>query len=89
MNESIEERLHSAIWTFHNAVQRRDGVENRLRRGEVDADLYHRTLSASEAVVQARIALYRLLMSEGWTPPPAVIRDLEFDDSILHEQADH
>ena len=50
MSESIEERLHSAVWTFHNAVQRRDGVETRLRRGEVDEDLYSRTLTAAEAV---------------------------------------
>lgn len=89
MTDSTEEQLHSAVWAFHNAVQRRDGVESRLRRGELDAELYDRTLTAAEAVVQARIALYRLLIAEGWTPPDAVVRDLQYDDALLRQPAEH
>jgi hypothetical protein len=88
MSQSIEDRLHNALWAFHAAVQRRDGVEARLRRGEIDADLYDRSLTAAEAVVQARVALYRLLVDEGWTPPPAVARDMTFDVSLLHQPSD-
>jgi hypothetical protein len=89
VTEGIEDRLHAAVWAFHAAVQRRDGVEARLRRGEIDADLYDRSLTAAEAVVQTRIALYRLLISEGWTAPTAVARDIDFDNSLLNEIAEH
>jgi hypothetical protein len=77
--------LHTAIWTLHAAVQRQDGIELRLRRGELDAELRDRSLTAAEAVVQARVALYRLLMSDGWVPPPAVAQDIEYDDTVLRE----
>jgi hypothetical protein len=89
MSQGTEDRLHAAVWAFHAAVQRRDGVEARLRRGELDPELYDRSLSAAEAVVQARVALYRLLIEEGWTPPRTVLRDLVFDDSLLDERAEH
>src|SRR3954468_12314453 len=82
-----QDDLHAALWTFHTAVQRRDGIELRLRRGELDADLQDRSLSACEAVVEARIALYRLLISEGWTPPPAIVQDIEYDDAVLRQQS--
>jgi hypothetical protein len=82
-----EERLHAAIWAFHAAVQRRDGIEARVRRGEHDADLLDRSLAASEAVVEARIALYRLLMTEGWIPPPSLASDIEEDLSLLKQQS--
>lgn len=88
MPHDVEDRLHTAVWAFHAAVQRRDGVEARLRRGEMDADLYDRSLSASEAVVHARIALYRLLIAEGWTPPESVARDISYDDSLLRQESD-
>jgi hypothetical protein len=86
---AIEARLHSAMWAFHAAVLRRDGVEARLRRGEQDPELYDRTLTAAEAVVQARIELYRLLIADGWIPPPAVAGDIEYDDTVLHQAAEH
>lgn len=89
MSRSSEERLHQAVWAFHAAVQRRDGVESRLRRGEIDAALYDRSLTAAEGVVQTRIALYQLLIDQGWTPPPAVARDLAFDDGLLREPSEH
>ncbi len=89
MSQGIEHRLHAAVWAFHSAVQRREGVEARLRRGELDGDLYDRSLTAAQAVVQARVELYRLLIAEGWTPPPGVVRDIEYDDSLLRQSAEH
>ena len=82
-----EERLHSAIWAFHAAVQRRDGIEARVRRGEHAEDLLDRSLAAAEAVVEARVALYRLLMTEGWIPPPSLASDVDFDLSLLRQQS--
>jgi hypothetical protein len=87
MPQPVEDRLHEALWTFHAAVQRRNGVEGRLRRGELDAELYDRSLTAAEAVVQARIGLYRLLISEGWTPPDSIAKDISYDDSLLDEES--
>jgi len=89
VRESTEDRLHQAVWAFHAAVQRRDGVEARLRRGELDAELYDRTLTAAEAVVASRLALYRHLIAEGWTPPPSVAHDIALDDTLLHERAEY
>ena len=85
MTTGREDRLHAVVWAFHTAVQRRDGIELRLRRGELDADLQDRSLSAAEAVVEARIALYRLLISEGWTPPATIVQDIEYDDAVLRQ----
>src|SRR3954462_13017541 len=82
---ATEDRLHAAVWAFHAAVQRRDGIELRLRRGELDADLQDRSLSASEAVVQARVALYKMLIDEGWSPPDWVAQDIEYDDTVLSQ----
>jgi hypothetical protein len=84
-----ETRLHDAAQAFHTAVQRRDGVEARVRKGEHDPDLLDRSLTAAEAVVAARIELYRLLMEDGWIPPPTVAGDIEWDDAILHQPAEH
>lgn len=84
-----ETRLHDAAQAFHTAVQRRDGVEARVRGGEHDPDLLDRSLLAAEAVVQARIELYRLLMEEGWIPPPTVAGDIELDREILQQPAEH
>lgn len=83
MSQGREERLHAVVWAFHAAVQRRDGIEARLRNGEHDHDLQDRSLVAAECVVEARLALYRLLMAEGWIPPPSVAHDLEADGSLL------
>lgn len=88
MTNEPEARLHDALWAFHAAVQRRDGIEARLRRGEIDADLHTRSLAAAEAVVEARVGLYRLLMSEGWVPPPSIAQDVSFDDALLLEASE-
>ena len=89
MASSTEDLLLDAVWAFHAAVQRRDGVESRLRRGELDTELYDRSLTAAEAVVAARLALYRLLIAEGWTPPDTLARDIEYDSSVLHQPSEH
>ena len=80
-----EDRLHAVLWSFHSAVQRRDGIELRLRRGELDGELQDRSLQAAEAVVAARVSLYRLLISAGWTPPPVVVQDIQYDDALLRQ----
>ena len=82
-----EERLHQAVWAYHAAVQRRDGVEARLRRGEMDTDLYDRSLAAADAVTEARLGLYKLLISEGWTPPESLAQDIAYDDAVLRERS--
>lgn len=87
MTSMREDRLHTAVWAYHAAVQRRDGIEARMRRGELDLDLQDRSLAASESVVEARNGLYRMLISEGWTPPETVAQQIEYDDSVLREQA--
>lgn len=83
MGTSTEERLHVAAWAFHDAVQRRDGLQARLRRGELDPELQERCAAATESVALARLGLYRLLVSEGWAPPPVVVRELELAASLL------
>jgi hypothetical protein len=88
MGFASEDRLHSALWSFHAAVQRRDGIEARLRNGDPAIDLQDRSLTAAEAVVEARIALYRLLMTDGWIPPPSVAQDVESDGNLLHQFSD-
>ncbi|MCU1601297.1 MAG: hypothetical protein JWO22_2006 [Frankiales bacterium] len=87
MTNGKEESLHAVVWAYHAAVQRRDGIEARLRNGEHDHDLRDRSLSAAECVVEARIALYRLLMTEGWIPPPVVAHAIELDDRLLRQQS--
>lgn len=82
-----ETRLHDAAQAFHTAVQRRDGVEARVRKGEHDPELLDRSLFAAEAVVLARIELYRLLIDDGWIPPPTVAGALELDGEILQQPA--
>ena len=88
MTHASEERLHAAVWAFHAAIQRRDGIESRVRRGEHDPDLQERSLTAAEAVVEARVALYRLLMTDGWIPPPAVASTIENDRALLRQQSE-
>ncbi len=88
MAHDAEDRLHQAVWAYHAAVQRRDGIEARVRRGEHSPDLDDRSLSAAEAVVESRIALYRMLIEDGWIPTPSVVQDIVFDDTLLHQQSD-
>lgn len=78
-------RLLNAFWALHAATIRRDGLEARMRAGQLDEDTLERSLAAAESVLAARTALYRQLMSLGWTPPDAVVRDIEYDESVLSE----
>jgi hypothetical protein len=80
-----ETQLHQAVWAFHDALQRRDGVEARLRRGDIDLDLRDRHLRAAEAVTAARLNLYRALTGQGWTPPASVLRAIDVDEALLRE----
>jgi hypothetical protein len=88
MGTSDESSLHEVIWSFHDALQRRDGLEDRLRRGQATPDLAQRSLAASEAVVHARLALYRVLLAQGWTPPSSVIRQLGLDSQLLRDRTE-
>ena len=83
-----EAHLHQAVWAFHDALQRRDGVEARLRRGDFDLDLRDRHLRAAEAVTAARLSLYRALTDQGWTPPATVMRSIDLDQALLREPGD-
>lgn len=89
MGRTQEEQLHQAIWAFHDALQRRDGIEQRLRDGGVDSELYDRGLAASEAVVHSRLALYRVLVTQGWTPPRSVAAQVDLDARLLTEASEH
>jgi hypothetical protein len=89
MGKAEEEQLHAAIWKLHDALQRRDGIEGRLRAGDQDGKLYDRGLAASEAVVHARLALYRLLITQGWTPPRHLLEQVDLDAHLMAEPSEH
>jgi hypothetical protein len=80
-----DQELLEHFWVLHSAILRRDGLEERMRAGDSDAALLDRSLAAAEAVLQARAALYRHLMSSGWTPPDSVVKDLVYDEVVLSE----
>ena len=86
---TVEEQLHDAVWQFHDAIQRREGVEERVRRGDNDPALYDRGLAAAQAVVQARLRLYRVLIEQGWKPPKALTEQVAADLVLLGEEDDH
>ncbi len=85
MEPEKDARLLSAFWALHAATIRRDGLDARMRAGQLDEDTLERSLSAADSVLAARTALYRQLMSMGWTPPDEVIRDVEYDEIVLSE----
>ena len=85
---SDETQLHEVIWYFHDTLQRRDGIEDRLRQGESSRELDDRALRASEAVVNARLALFRMLVHQGWLPPAHIVRQLSLDTQLLQETSD-
>lgn len=89
MTRTAEDDLHDAIWALHDALQRRDGIEERLRGGDLDPELYDRGLVAAEAVVHARLALYRVLITQGWTPPRTVASKVDLDARLMNEASDH
>jgi hypothetical protein len=88
MAKHDEEELHSAIWALHDALQRRDGIEERLRAGDPDTRLYDRGLAASEQVVHARLGLYRVLMRQGWTPPKSLAEQVHLDAQLMTEASE-
>lgn len=85
MDKSRDHELLDHFWALHAAVIRRDGLEDRMRSGQLDQDLLDRSLAAAEAVLEARAGLFRYLMDAGWTPPPAVVKDLTYDEIVLSE----
>jgi hypothetical protein len=89
MGKAEEEQLHAAIWKLHDALQRRDGIEARLRGGDHDGKLYDRGLAASESVVHARLDLYRLLIEQGWTPPQHLVEQVDLDARLMTEPSQH
>jgi hypothetical protein len=88
MGKPDEDQLHAAIWALHDALQRRDGMEERLRKEVPDEKLYAHGLAASEAVVAARLALYRLLITQGWTPPKALAEQVDLDSHLMTEASE-
>ena len=90
MTRSHEDALHEAIWKLHDSLVRRDGIEQRLRDdNDNDPELYKRSLLASEAVLNARMLLYRVLLEQGWTPPPTVATQLQLDSHLVREASEH
>jgi hypothetical protein len=89
MGKADEDQLHAAIWKLHDALQRRDGIEGRLRAGDHDGKLYERGLAASESVVHARLDLYRLLVAQGWTPPQHLVEQSDLDAYLMTEPSEH
>ncbi len=71
--------------SLREALLERDALEERMRSGEVHEDLFARSLTAAERVLEARSALYRCLMAQGWTPPETMARTLAYDDIVLVE----
>lgn len=72
------------IATYHAAVVRSDGLQERLRHRIGDPELLSRSLAADEHVIEARAALRRGLIDLGWTPPPEIVQDIRLDDDVLH-----
>ena len=86
MDAERDHELLARFWALHAAVIKRDGLEDRMRsQVPADEDLLDRSLAAAEGVLQARAGLYRHLIQTGWRPPERVVRDLEFDETVLAE----
>ena len=71
--------------SLREALLERDALEERMRSGEAHEDLLARSLTAAEGVLQARSALYRCLMAQGWTPPETTAKTLAYDEIVLVE----
>ncbi len=85
MKHDRDQELLSRFWEFHAALVRRDGLEDRIRAGDLDPSLLERSLPAAEAVIAARSRMYRCLMRQGWSPPPSIVQDLAYDDTVLSQ----
>ena len=84
MYPNWDDPLLPLMAAYHAAVIRSDGLQTKLRSALGDEDLLGRSLTAAEAVIEARAALYRALMDLGWTPPPLVADALRTDLEVLH-----
>ena len=73
------------FWSLHEALVERDALEERMRSGEAHEDLLARSLTAAEGVLEARSALFRCLMAQGWTPPETTAKTLAYDEIVLVE----
>ena len=81
MHTNRDDELLMKFWGLHAAILKRDGLEDRMRSGlPSDTELLDRSLAAAEEVLEARTALFRQLMSLGWTPPETVVKDLAYDE---------
>lgn len=85
MEQDRDQELLTHFWALHAAIIRRDGLEERMRAGRQDETLLDRSLAAAEGVLEARASLYRHLMSTGWTPPQAIVRDVVYDEIVLSQ----
>lgn len=85
MDNDRDHQLLAHFWSLHAAVIKRDGLEDRMRAGMHEQELLDRSLAAAEGVLHARSTLYRHLIGNGWTPPPALVRDLVYDEIVLSE----
>ena len=43
-----------------------------------------RTIEAAEAAIAARLAVYGVLRTAGWTPPPDVSETISADQVVVH-----
>ena len=82
-----EAEVLAAAEVLRTALQRRDGIESRIRSGDLSRDLLDRSLDSAESVLAARATFYRLLKAAGWTAPSHVIHDLEVDARVLRLDA--
>ena len=86
MTSDRDTELLARSRALHAAVARRDELEQRMRSGmPLDQEVLDASLAAAEAVLDARIALYRHLIASGWTPPEALVKDLTYDEVVLSE----
>ena len=76
------EPLLVAFDAHHAAVIRSDGIDARLRDRPAERELLERSAAAADEVIATRARLYRALVDLGWTPPPAVVQDLDHDDRV-------
>ena len=86
MTDDRDVELLSRFWALHAAIIRRDGLEERMRSGPLDTELFDRSLAAAEGVLAARAALFRHLMAQGWRAPDTVVKDLAFDEVVLAQR---
>jgi len=45
-------------------------------------------VQSADAILAARVGVYQELISQGWTPPPSLVRQLEVDQLLISENDD-